>query len=97
VFGLVLSQSGSFQRGLPAEFASAERLPLRFSLDVGALETAPFERFASLYHANLHFRDVLTAKGYDVELRVFPGGHDYFWWRETVADGLVALLGSRAF
>jgi len=93
VFGLVLSQSGSFQRGLPAEFAAAERLPLRFSLDVGALETAPFERFASLYHANLHLRDVLQAKGYDVELRVFPGGHDYFWWRETVADGLVALLG----
>jgi enterochelin esterase-like enzyme len=31
-----------------------------------------------------------------VELRVFPGGHDYFWWRQTVADGLIALLGNRA-
>ena len=32
-------------------------------------------------------------QGYDVSFRAFPGGHDYFWWRETVADGLIALLG----
>jgi hypothetical protein len=24
----------------------------------------------------------------------FPGGHDYFWWVETMADGLIALLGT---
>jgi enterochelin esterase-like enzyme len=92
-FGLVLSQSGAFQRGLPTEFADADRLPLRFALDVGVLETTPFERFASLYHANLHMRDVLVAKGYDVSFREFAGGHDYLWWRETIADGLIALLG----
>lgn len=94
LFGLVLSQSGAFQRGLPEEFARTDRLPLRFALDVGVLETTPFERFASLYHANLHMRDVLVAKGYDVSFRKFPGGHDYLWWRETVADGLITLLAS---
>lgn len=92
VFGLVLSQSGSFQRGLPEELAAADRLPLRFALDVGVYETMPLERYASLYHANLHMRDVLRAKGYDVSFLEYPGGHDYFWWRETIADGLIALL-----
>src|SRR5438477_279046 len=71
VFGLVLSQSGSFQRGLPQEFARSERLPLRFALDAGILETTAFDQFASLYHANLHMRDVLVAKGYDVSFRAF--------------------------
>jgi len=92
VFGLVLSQSGAFQRGLPHEFATAAHLPLRFALEVGILETTAFEQFASLYHATLHMRDVLLAKDYDVSLREFPGGHDYLWWRETIADGLIALL-----
>jgi enterochelin esterase-like enzyme len=93
VFGLVLSQSGAFARGLPDRFAAVDRLPLRFWLDVGTYETLIFDRGPSLYHANLHMRDVLVAKGYDVTFRAFPGGHDYFWWRETIADGLVALLG----
>jgi enterochelin esterase-like enzyme len=95
VFGLVLSQSGAFQRGLPEEFARAETLPLRLFLDVGTLETVAFGQFGALYHANVHMRDVLTAKGHDVTFQTFPGGHDYFWWRETVADGLIALLGSQ--
>ena len=94
VFGLVLSQSGAFHRGLPSDFARVDRLPLRFSLDVGRFETAPFAQFPALYHANLHLHDVLVAKGYDVTFRPFPGGHDYFWWRETIADGLIALLGA---
>ena len=94
LFGLVLSQSGAFQRGLPDEFARTDRLPLQFALDVGVLETTPFERFASIYHANLHLRDVLVAKGYDVSFREFPGGHDYLSWREAIATGLITLLAS---
>lgn len=93
VFGLVLSQSGAFQRGLADVFARADRLPLRFALDVGVYETAPYERMPSLYHSNLHLRDVLIAKGYDVSFVEYQGGHDYLSWRETVADGLIALLG----
>jgi enterochelin esterase family protein len=89
LFGLVLSQSGAYQFvdfGAPARFAVEERVPLRFYLDAGQ-----FERMQ--VNANLHMRDVLIAKGYDVDYRNFPGGHDYFWWRETIADGLISLLG----
>ena len=93
VFGLVLSQSGAFQRGLPEEFARADRVPVRFYLDAGSLETVVFGEFTSLLHANRHLRDVLIAKGYDLTYREFAGGHDYLWWRETIADGLIALLG----
>lgn len=94
VFGLVLSQSGAFQRGnLQHEVATGQRLPIRFALDVGALETTPFAQLGSLYHANLHMRDVLLAKGYDVTFHEFPGGHEYLWWRETIATSLIALLG----
>jgi enterochelin esterase family protein len=93
LFGLVLSQSGAFQRGFPSEFARAERVPARFYLDAGRLDALAFGDFASLLHANRHFRDVLVAKGYDVTYAEFAGGHDYLWWRETIADGLVALLG----
>lgn len=89
LFGLVLSQSGAYQfvdYAAPARFAVEERVSLRFYLDVGS-----FERMQVT--ANLHMRDVLVAKGYDVDYRTFPGGHDYFWWRETIADGLISLLG----
>jgi enterochelin esterase-like enzyme len=27
------------------------------------------------------------------ESPVVGGGHDHVWWSETVADGLIALLG----
>jgi enterochelin esterase family protein len=90
LFGLVLSQSGAYmfaEFGGPALFAVEERVPLRFYLDVGSFERRQVQ-------ANLHMRDVLVAKGYEVDYRNFPGGHDYFWWRETVADGLISLLGS---
>lgn len=61
-------------------------MPLRFYLDAGLFEGRQVQ-------ANLHMRNVLIAKGYDVDYRNFAGGHDYFWWRETIADGLISLLG----
>jgi hypothetical protein len=38
-------------------------------------------------------RDDLRATGYDVAYQEYPGGHDFFSWGETIADGLVALFG----
>ena len=45
-----------------------------------------------LLDSTRELRDDLRSKGYEVDYREFPGGHDFFWWGETLADGLVALL-----
>lgn len=101
IFGAVLSMSGSFQRGrlggepgyLMSRLAEQTPLPIRWYLDAGVLELRVVEGRESNLHANRHLRDVLVAKGYEVHHREFPGWHDYLWWRETMADGLVALVG----
>lgn len=102
VFGNVLSQSGSYwwypgvhedadeagQTGwLVREYVAAERLPLRFYLDVGRGEGE------GMLRPNRLFRDMLAARGYTVFYREFEGDHSYLNWRGTLADGLTCLLG----
>ncbi|MGZ4291832.1 MAG: alpha/beta hydrolase [Gaiellaceae bacterium] len=82
LFGRALVQSGGFP-GMPV--VVPEGLPVRFYLDVGLLE-------AQLLESTRELRDDLRAKGYDVTYQEYAGGHDFFWWGETLADGLVALL-----
>lgn len=106
VFGNVLTQSGSFwyypgwiksppiheieTNWLSARFAELPRLPLTFYMEVGR-----FEKYfnISMPDENRRFRDVLNAKGYDITYREYNGGHDYVTWRNSLAEGLVALLG----
>ncbi len=87
VFGNALVQSGawSLAEGL---LERAERVPVRWYLDVGVLED--LKDFVEPVRAA---RDALREQGYEVAYREFPGGHDFFWWRETLAWGLLALLG----
>ena len=104
VFGNVLSQSGGFsftpkeeKEGgwLIRRFARSDRLPLKFYLNVGVLESRSFSyggRVSNL-DANRHMRDVLIAKGYDVHYSEFCGGHEFLCWRGMLSDGLLALMG----
>ncbi len=100
VFGNVLSQSGSFwwkpqqekeYEWLARQFVTRDRLPLRFYLEMGSLENIRYKDRPTPLVASRHFRDVLQAKGYDVNYVEFSGGHDYLCWRGTLADGLLAL------
>ena len=101
VIGKVLSQSGTYQyipgafdqdlapvlegNQLTRDIAAAPRKPIKLYVEVGLFESTQLE-------ANRHLRDVLVAKGYPVTYREFHGGHDFWMWRGTISDGLIALL-----
>jgi enterochelin esterase family protein len=91
IFGHVLSQSGAFSyhghdhvifdlvRYLPVA-------PLRVWLDAGVFE--------NLRPGNERLRELLTARGYPVHYREFPGGHNFVAWRNDVGRGLEWLFGA---
>jgi len=103
VFGKVLAQSGSFWWSPPDDpepewltrrYASTERLPLAFYLDIGLMESRTRNPLVpTMLTVNRHLRDVLVAKGYTVRYREFNGGHEHLNWRGTLPEGLVDLLG----
>ena len=98
IFGNVISQSASHwwapageeDEWLSRTVASMPRLPVRFYMDVGVYET---DRSANQgpgqVWPNRHFRDVLRAKGYDLDYHEFAGAHEYLNWRGTISDALI--------
>jgi enterochelin esterase family protein len=76
------------------QFQESKRLPLRFYLDVGLLENieVSFIKNNSNLSMNRKMRDTLQAKGYSFKYIEFNGGHEYLWWQETLADGLIELV-----
>jgi enterochelin esterase-like enzyme len=103
VFGNVISQSGSFwwsppneleDQWLTREYAKKAKLPVRFFMSIGLLESEHAFRggLPSMLHANRHFRDVLQAKDYTVVYHEINGGHDPLNWQTTLSDLLLALF-----
>lgn len=102
IFGNVLSQSGYFiyepegfiknndDCWMSTLYKQAGKLPHKFYLDMGVLETK-----YKIIDTNLNFRDTLIAMGCEVDLRWFNGGHDYLSWGETFAYGLISLIGTK--
>ena len=103
LFGHVLSQSGSFSwkpegqqeyEWVARQLAASPRLPLRWYLSAGVLETPSWEGARpNALLANRHLRDVLQAKGYPLHYREFNGGHDFVWQLPVLAEGLSVLIG----
>jgi enterochelin esterase-like enzyme len=109
VFGNVLAQSGAFWRGFEGDGASepewlANRFnavaarDTRFYIEVGGLETVrPGGGSVTFKDANMHLRDVLLRKGYDVTFKEVPNArHEYGHWKAEFPNGLIALTSSRA-
>lgn len=98
VFGNVLSQSGSYwykeedysgnEVWLGAEFKKNIKLPIKFYINVGVIEPK-----TSMIDTNIEFSNILKDMEYEVMFEEFGSGHDYLCWGETLADGLIYLLG----
>src|SRR5690349_8291065 len=95
---------------LKRQFAASPRLPLHFSFEAGLMEgtwwwrdlmakllNAPPANLIdpTLLAANRDLRDTLQSKGYSVHYTEFNGNHTLFNWRGTLANHLIALVGSK--
>jgi enterochelin esterase family protein len=76
---------------LTREYLRRPRLPVRFWMAAGTFETDPTGSGGAILESSRHLRDVLLAKGYDVQYVQFPGGHDALSWRGLLPDALMAL------
>jgi enterochelin esterase family protein len=47
----------------------------------------------SMVYVSRHMGDVLVAKGYDVAYREYPGGYEWWYWGELLADGVMRFAG----
>jgi len=96
VFGNVLSQSGSYWwspkdedtfNWMSRQYEAVEKLSLKFYLNTGVLETPD-----RIIETNENFRDTLKSKGYSVHYETFKSAHNYIYWGETLANGLISLV-----
>ena len=106
VFGNVIAQSASFwwsppnaseDEWLTREYAKNPKLPVRFFISIGLLESEHALRggLPSMLHSNRHFRDVLQAKNYTVFYHEINAGHDPLNWQTTLSDLLLALFSEQ--
>jgi enterochelin esterase family protein len=103
VFGNAMMQSPSLWWGaardgenewLTREFVRAERVAARFFVAPGLFETGRNGRTSiSILFSSRHFRDVLQAKGYQVDYREVAGGHDPLNWEVSLPDAIELFLG----
>ncbi len=102
LFGNVLSQSGSYWRGikvtdsvswLTEQYKRTKKLPIRFYMDCGLQETVmrTFSNF-NFIEKHRYMRDILKSKGYKIYYQEFQSGHDWTGWRKTLPDGLIILF-----
>lgn len=89
IFGHVLSQSGAFsiQGHDFVVMDLARHLPLegvKIWMDVG--------KFEHLLSSNRSMQKLLDERGYQVQYREYPGGHNYTSWRNDLWRGLEFLF-----
>lgn len=75
---------------MSTQFKEIDKLPLKFYLNIGILENKN-----KMVDTNINLRNVLISKEYNVDFEEFKSGHDYLCWGETLANGLISLIGTK--
>jgi len=79
---------------LIGECMKIPRVNLDVYMDIGLYEEKESNfGMPSSFWTNRHMRDVLILKGANVLYKEIQGGHDYLMWGDTMADGLLFLIG----
>lgn len=74
------------------EFVDRPKVELKFYLEVGSYEKELYGGL-SMYYSNMYLRDILKLKGYTVTYQEYPSDHGWIQWRESIAEGIIALIG----
>lgn len=64
------------------------KLPLRFYMNIGVLENKQ-----RMINNSLNVKKTLESLDYHVDFEFFKSGHDYLSWGQTLATGLISLIG----
>lgn len=64
------------------------KLPLKFYMNIGVLENKQ-----TMINNSLNVKNTLESLGYHVDFEFFKSGHDYLSWGQTLATGLISLIG----
>jgi enterochelin esterase family protein len=64
------------------------KLPLKFYMNVGVLENKK-----TMINNSVNVMNTLKSLDYHVDFEFFKSGHDYLSWGQTLANGLISLIG----
>lgn len=73
-------------------YKTSEQLKTNFYITYGVLESGP-NPVTSIAHCNQRFIETVREKNLTAQLNLFKSGHDYLSWGETMAEGLLHLVG----
>ncbi|WDV48145.1 hypothetical protein PV797_10710 [Clostridiaceae bacterium M8S5] len=73
---------------MSVQIKSSPKLPLKFYMNVGVLENKQ-----TMINNSVNVKNTLESLGYHVDFEFFKSGHDYLSWGQTLATGLISLIG----
>ncbi len=89
-FGLAAGQSSSITEVVRNPIQNAQKLPVKFYLDVGTYDIS--EVHFNLLQLNRALRDLLTQKGYEITYAEYHEGHSWGNWRAHTGGILKAFF-----